>query len=124
MLSSFVVFHVLLAPYAYANYCLECMNYDQTCSFQCSFNAGRNYFGTKSTTKAGVPCQNWVKNAPHDTSYYTKKSHWGIGDHNYCRVADKIAPWCFTTDRLKEWDYCFDNCTFSPPPPGIFLILI
>ncbi len=79
--------------------------------------------GTKSTTKDGGRCQNWVvaKELDPENDYVNLE---GFGDHSYCR-ADAYkdvdddeddyldAPWCLKADAKEDepdWDYCFGDC--------------
>ncbi|XP_061190204.1 uncharacterized protein LOC133198071 [Saccostrea echinata] len=61
---------------------------------------GWEYQGNINVTKSGRKCQAWGSNFPH-TSRYTDLPV------NYCRnpgIDD--APWCYTTDPEKIWEYC------------------
>ena len=72
---------------------------------------GRNYRGCKTTTLSGKTCQKWSSQSPHGhTRTPQTYSGMGLGDHNYCRNPDNMGggPWCYTTDRTKRWEYCFD----------------
>ena len=80
----------------------------------CYVNDGRYYIGTKTTTKNGHTCQNWVKtpihrnfqNVQNSISFHMSKDRsW---DHNYCRNPDNDpnGPWCMTTDPFVRYDYC------------------
>ena len=61
---------------------------------------GTAYTGTANTTESGRTCQMWSVNTPHAHGAND------VGDHNYCRSPDGDAPWCFTTDPGKRWEYC------------------
>ena len=67
---------------------------------------GRSYRGQVSTTFDGVKCQRWDRQKPHRHGF-TDTDGFGLGPHNYCRNPDgESAPWCYTTDAEKRWDFC------------------
>ncbi|CAG2203522.1 PLG [Mytilus edulis] len=61
---------------------------------------GSEYKGMISTTSSNRDCQSWKLNSPHRHRYH-------YPDKNYCRNPDSsAAPWCYTTDPNKRWEYC------------------
>ena len=65
---------------------------------------------------SGIACQRWDSNTPHapNTKYLEPNLHPSNDvslSENYCRnfIPDEpegIAPWCYTMDPNKKWDYC------------------
>lgn len=72
--------------------------------FECYTGNGYEYRGTIARTENGYNCQNWLSDFPHPHGYHHGP---GIGDHNYGRnpANNEKAPWCFTTNLFKRWDY-------------------
>ncbi|XP_055351222.1 uncharacterized protein LOC129597620 isoform X2 [Paramacrobiotus metropolitanus] len=71
-----------------------------------------SYNGTKSTTLSGKTCQQWNVNTPH------KSYNHRIGSHNYCRnPGNSDGPWCYTTDKNVNWEYCFNDCGYLASDP-------
>ena len=70
--------------------------------------AGRDYRGTLSYTEKGVWCQPWHENYPHKSKFKLDDSSDGLGRHNHCRnpQGSRERPWCYTTKRQEEWQYC------------------
>eukprot|EP00105_Crassostrea_gigas_P041126 XP_019925274.1 PREDICTED: plasminogen [Crassostrea gigas] len=70
---------------------------------ECTYTVtGKEYTGTVSHTKTGIPCQRWDSKTPHahDLNHLFK-------DENYCRNPDGSAgPWCFTMDPDIRWELC------------------
>ena len=63
-------------------------------------NPGK-YSGEFNTTETGRVCQKWSSQTPHS------HSNANVGDHNKCRDPDGTgAPWCYTTDPEKLWEFC------------------
>nr|XP_022312336.1 uncharacterized protein LOC111117491 isoform X1 [Crassostrea virginica]XP_022312337.1 uncharacterized protein LOC111117491 isoform X2 [Crassostrea virginica] len=76
-------------PYCFATECAYTPN-------------GRDYTGTVSHTKSGLPCQRWDSQTPHPHNY----NHL-YKDENYCRNTDNSqAPWCYTQDPETRWEAC------------------
>ena len=75
---------------------------------------GKEYNGTKSTTKSGRTCQAWSQ-TPHghkinDSVNFPDETLEEAA--NYCRNPDDEpnGPWCYTMDPEKLWEYC--NVTY------------
>ncbi len=70
---------------------------------------GSDYLGNVSVTETGLECQRWDSQTPHRHSYHL--TNFPEKDltlaSNYCRNPNgRIRPWCYTTDRDIEWEYC------------------
>ena len=66
--------------------------------------------GTISHTVTGRKCQKWVSDIPHRHRYHLD-SKYPEGSQaaakSYCRDPDGDgAPWCYTVDPAKRWEYC------------------
>lgn len=66
-----------------------------------------------SITVSGYSCQRWDRNWPHiknadasNEDNFPEKSL--TAAENYCRQPEdgEYAPWCYTTDLSKRWEYC------------------
>merc|ERR1711860_333150 len=71
----------------------------------------KDYTGTTSRTKSGKKCQQWSRQSPHKHDMarfmdnFPEKSLTKAS--NYCRNPyGNSAPWCYTTDSRKRWEYC------------------
>ena len=106
------------APWCYVNDPNGVVTFDYcevpSCSeddFKCYHESGMTYRGTHSLTISGRTCQNWASVTPHQHTYLPSevdKRVTGIDQHNYCRNPQGFgAPWCYTTDPLVRWEYCF-----------------
>ncbi|XP_077590689.1 plasminogen isoform X2 [Stigmatopora nigra] len=76
---------------------------------ECKVGNGSTYRGSTSITIAGVTCQAWAAQTPHQHTSFTPETHPDKNlDKNSCRNpdADPNGPWCYTTDRSTKWDYC------------------
>ena len=73
-----------------------------------------SYKGKVNWTKNNRKCQHWKKQRPHK---HPVKDATKIPDdsldeaQNYCRnpAINHIwsdSPWCYTTDRKVEWEFC------------------
>lgn len=74
-----------------------------TVATECAYTpTGKDYMGTVSHTKTGIPCQRWDSQSPHPHSYvYLSK------DENYCRNTDgSEGPWCYTQDPDIRYELC------------------
>lgn len=75
----------------------------------CRIGNGVSYRGPTSITAAGVTCQAWSAQSPHQHNSFTPETHPTKGlEGNSCRNPDNDVngPWCYTTSRSKKWDYC------------------
>ena len=84
-----------------------------TTAEECYHGDGSTYAGTKSTTINGYTCMPWADNYPHVKSSFASTADNFPEDslleaQNYCRNPDPNdhAPWCYTTNAFKRWDYC------------------
>uniref|UniRef100_A0A9J8AZV4 Macrophage stimulating 1 n=1 Tax=Cyprinus carpio carpio TaxID=630221 RepID=A0A9J8AZV4_CYPCA len=71
----------------------------------CYNEIGKNYRGVVRKTRKGILCQKWSVSTPHKTNKTHPEAN--LTD-NYCRNpdGDRHGPWCYTTDRKTEFDYC------------------
>jgi len=85
---------------------------------------GFNYRGCIARTSAGIECQMWTSQFPHQHGLKWAATNWGrcnvqdkqectkaqrgLGNHNQCRNPrnNMNTIWCFTKDPNKRWDYC------------------
>ncbi|KAJ1620268.1 Kringle-like protein [Pavlovales sp. CCMP2436] len=69
---------------------------------------GKDYRGTKNTTKSGKECQAWDAQFPQQhTRTHLNYPDGGLGGHNRCRNADgETAPWCYTVDAEIRYEMC------------------
>ncbi|KXJ22816.1 Zinc metalloproteinase nas-13 [Exaiptasia diaphana] len=80
--------------------------------FNSSSGDGRDYRGKLNYTAKGVMCQPWNQQWPHRHNEMQNPNRaerkYGLGDHNYCRNprGRRSRPWCFTTLKRQEWQYC------------------
>ncbi len=70
---------------------------------------GSDYVGDVSVTETGLECQRWDSQTPHSHSH--SDADFPEKDlsltSNYCRnPSGRSRPWCYTTDKDIEWDYC------------------
>ena len=85
---------------------------------ECKADAiGTTYQGKQSVTTSGRHCQAWATNYPHEHNWHDNPGAFPEGNiqeaSNYCRNpdGDTGGPWCYTTDLLERWDYCYvGNC--------------
>jgi len=93
-------------------------------------NEGWEYRGDKNVTISGKTCQEWTSQVPHAHKFTPKSfpnwSYYKFGRnrcrnpkwHNDWKGWEKWddwqnkpdGPWCYTTDKKKEWEYCFEKC--------------
>ena len=75
---------------------------------KCFYGSGQQYRGTHGFTVSGHTCQNWASSFPHQHLYLPSNyADDGIHEHNYCRNPQGFgAPWCYTVDKAKRWEYC------------------
>ena len=66
------------------------------------------YSGTVSVTTTDRTCQRWDSQSPHthgyDASYLPDTTLTEAS--NYCRTADDVWPWCYTTDPHHRFESC------------------
>uniref|UniRef100_A0A7S3QCG1 Kringle domain-containing protein n=1 Tax=Chaetoceros debilis TaxID=122233 RepID=A0A7S3QCG1_9STRA len=66
-----------------------------------------DYRGDISTTEAGVECQQWDEQSPHEHTRTPAIFPSSGLVENYCRNPDgQLRAWCYTTDPNKRWDFC------------------
>ncbi|XP_033487860.2 plasminogen-like [Epinephelus lanceolatus] len=75
---------------------------------ECTFGTGKQYRGTKSTTKTGKTCQRWDERYPHTPNITPEEYPRAELESNFCRNPDGASegPWCYTTDPDTRWEYC------------------
>ena len=76
--------------------------------------AGEGYMGTNNRSEKGVECISWVSVAETVpiNPYQFPDSSLALAE-NYCRNpgAHRDRPWCYTSIRGDQWDYCsIDPC--------------
>jgi hypothetical protein len=72
---------------------------------KCIVNNGYDYRGSQSRARSGARCLKWDDQLIYMTKTLNFKYNPELNDHNYCRNIDNdIEPWCFTSERRKE--YC------------------
>ena len=72
--------------------------------------------GGISTTLSGRTCQEWALDAPHQHEFHSLPGNLcrsppisaGAMTLEHCgsRYECSAAPWCYTTDPAKRWEYC------------------
>ena len=72
--------------------------------------------GTLSHTVTGRKCQEWAKDVPHKHRYHIDNRYpegSEVEAKSFCRDPDGDgAPWCYTIDPDKRWEYCgIPSCT-------------
>ena len=69
---------------------------------------GTDYRGRLSTTKSGIPCQNWRAEEPHKPNLEKKDYEDHDLESNYCRnpTKNKGGVWCYTTKEVPRWEFC------------------
>ncbi|XP_012883547.1 PREDICTED: hepatocyte growth factor-like protein isoform X2 [Dipodomys ordii] len=83
-------------------------------TFNCFRGKGEGYRGTANTTTAGVPCQRWDSQSPHQHGFSPEKYACKDLRENFCRNPDgSEAPWCFTTRPGMRVAFCYQipRCT-------------
>lgn len=70
------------------------------------------YDGEIAVTQAGVTCQAWSAQTPHnhdrgDMEQFTYPDSSLADAQNHCRDPDlERAPWCYTMEPEPRWDFC------------------
>ncbi|KAK2148700.1 hypothetical protein LSH36_487g05054 [Paralvinella palmiformis] len=74
---------------------------------ECLFSIiGVEYRGYRNQTTSGRQCQKWTSQYPFRHDMLNSSIAW-ILEENYCRnVGNADAPWCYTMDLDKRWEYC------------------
>ena len=75
----------------------------------CYHETSSSYTGAVSQTRAGLQCQRWDSQSPHQHIYNkTELFIDGRLPENYCRnvLVENLEPWCYTTDPHTRWGYC------------------
>ncbi|XP_077294241.1 neurospecific receptor kinase [Arctopsyche grandis] len=74
----------------------------------CRKGSGRYYQGTVNVTSAGLACQPWSAQQPHQHERPPPVFPELQNAINYCRNAggEETAPWCYTTDPAVRWQHC------------------
>ncbi|CAH1799071.1 unnamed protein product [Owenia fusiformis] len=73
---------------------------------------GEEYTGHMSETRGGHKCMQWSKQRPHEHTLGSTDREFIDGSvkaaKNYCRNvnSDPLGPWCYTTNKRVEFDYC------------------
>ncbi|XP_005347942.2 hepatocyte growth factor-like protein isoform X2 [Microtus ochrogaster] len=92
-------------------------------TFNCFRGKGEDYRGTTNTTSAGVPCQRWDAQSPHQHRFVPEKYACKDLRENFCRNPDgSEAPWCFTSRPGLRVAFCYQipRCTEEVVPEGCY----
>uniref|UniRef100_A0A4W4F8M5 Hepatocyte growth factor n=1 Tax=Electrophorus electricus TaxID=8005 RepID=A0A4W4F8M5_ELEEL len=75
---------------------------------ECIVGTGLNYKGIRSVTEAGVECQNWELNTPHEHDFLPRRHKQKDLRGNLCRNPDNstTGPWCFTKNPNIRYQNC------------------
>ncbi|XP_027980116.1 hepatocyte growth factor-like protein [Eumetopias jubatus] len=77
-------------------------------TLNCFRGKGEGYRGTANTTAAGVPCQRWDEQNPHQHRFAPEKYACKDLRENFCRNPDgSEAPWCFTSRPGMRVAFCY-----------------
>ncbi|XP_005410270.1 PREDICTED: hepatocyte growth factor-like protein isoform X3 [Chinchilla lanigera] len=77
-------------------------------TFHCFQGKGEGYRGIANTTTAGVPCQRWDSQSPHQHRFLPEKYACKDLRENFCRNPDgSEAPWCFTSRPGMRVAFCY-----------------
>jgi len=87
--------------------CNKCLPDPPNCGCPRRKTFQSDYRGTISTTKAGITCQRWDMQFPHEHDR-TPENYPSSGlVENYCRNPDgEDKAWCYTTKAGIRWKYC------------------
>ncbi|XP_044609970.1 hepatocyte growth factor-like protein isoform X7 [Equus asinus] len=90
-------------------------------TLDCFRGKGEGYRGTANTTAAGVPCQRWDAQNPHQHRFLPEKYACKDLRENFCRNPDgSEAPWCFTSRPGMRVAFCYQirRCADDVRPEG------
>ncbi|XP_025311665.1 hepatocyte growth factor-like protein isoform X1 [Canis lupus baileyi] len=80
----------------------------ESTTLNCFRGKGEGYRGTANTTAAGVPCQRWDAQKPHQHRFAPEKYACKDLRENFCRNPDgSEAPWCFTSRPGMRVAFCY-----------------
>ncbi|KAM9592466.1 hepatocyte growth factor-like protein isoform 2-T2 [Trichechus inunguis] len=80
----------------------------QATTLNCFRGKGEGYRGVANTTAAGVPCQRWDTQSPHQHRFAPEKYACKDLRENFCRNPDgSEAPWCFTSRPGMRVAFCY-----------------
>ncbi|XP_073667230.1 hepatocyte growth factor-like protein isoform X3 [Tursiops truncatus] len=92
-------------------------------TLNCFRGKGEGYRGTVNTTAAGVPCQRWDAQHPHQHRFAPEKYACKDLRENFCRNPDgSEAPWCFTSRPGMRVAFCYQirRCTDDVRPEDCY----
>ncbi|NP_001069145.1 hepatocyte growth factor-like protein precursor [Bos taurus] len=92
-------------------------------TLNCFRGKGEGYRGTVNTTAAGVPCQRWDAQLPHQHRFAPEKYACKDLRENFCRNPDgSEAPWCFTSRPGMRMAFCYQirRCTDDVRPEDCY----
>ncbi|XP_029097689.1 hepatocyte growth factor-like protein isoform X1 [Monodon monoceros] len=92
-------------------------------TLNCFRGKGEGYRGTVNTTAAGVPCQRWDAQHPHQHRFTPEKYACKDLRENFCRNPDgSEAPWCFTSRSGMRVAFCYQirRCTDDVRPEDCY----
>ncbi|KAB0364066.1 hypothetical protein FD754_008222 [Muntiacus muntjak] len=92
-------------------------------TLNCFRGKGEGYRGTVNTTAAGVPCQRWDAQLPHQHRFAPEKYPCKDLRENFCRNPDgSEAPWCFTSRPGMRMAFCYQirRCTDDVRPEDCY----
>ncbi|KAM6161026.1 hepatocyte growth factor-like protein [Erethizon dorsatum] len=92
----------------------EVQPHHEAMTFHCFRGKGEGYRGIANTTTAGVPCQRWDTQSPHQHRFLPEKYTCKDLRENFCRNPDgSEAPWCFTSRPGMRVAFCYQipRCT-------------
>ncbi|XP_040102886.1 hepatocyte growth factor-like protein isoform X1 [Oryx dammah] len=92
-------------------------------TLNCFRGKGEGYRGTANTTAAGVPCQRWDAQLPHQHRFAPEKYACKDLRENFCRNPDgSEAPWCFTSRPGMRMAFCYQirRCTDDVRPEDCY----
>nr|KAF6420804.1 macrophage stimulating 1 [Molossus molossus] len=92
-------------------------------TLNCFRGKGEGYRGMANTTAAGVPCQRWDTQSPHQHRFVPEKYPCKDLRENFCRNPDgSEAPWCFTSRPGMRMAFCYQirRCTDDVRPEGCY----